>query len=311
MSGDKLSVLVAEGNATLMVALRQLYPQGQTRLELTVVSGISTLLATMEVVDPELIFLDLSVAQPEPLEAVRVVHRAAPEVPLVVVAEEAHRELAERSLTLGALDYLVHGHLDSAALERVLHQALEQNTLEGLANLLRDPVTALYTRDGFLTLAGKAMENATRRERTLVLLCMRLENMPFICAEFGPEAAESSLREIGSLLAGSFRRTDIVARLGDSQFAALAIDAVEPSAPVLCQRLERRIAILNQDLGPLGPLDLRMSVGFWKAGDTAGFPEFLDRVEAGLRGEASRGAEDPRLVRPVSSSPVTGGGGAA
>ena len=289
MSGDKLHVLVAEGSsAAVTAALRNLYSEGQGRLELTIVSGVSTLLATLEVVNAEVVFLDLSVAQPEPLEAVRLIHRAVPEVPLVVVAEEAHQHFAARSLSQGALDYLIHGRIDSATLERVLQQVLSQNTLEGLANLLRDPVTTLYTRDGFLTLGGKAMENATRRERTLVLLCMRLENLPFIRAEFGPAAAETSLREIGSLLAGSFRRTDIVTRLGDSQFAALAIDAIEPSGPVLCQRLERRIAMLNKDIGPWGPLELRLSVGFWKAGDAARFPEFLDRVEAGLRGATPR-----------------------
>lgn len=176
MSGDKLHVLVAEESSTVMTALRQLYPEGQGQLELTVVSGISTLLATLEVVNPELIFLDLSVTQPDPLEAVRLVHRAAPEVPLIVVAEEAHQELAERSLTRGALDYLIHGRLDSATLEQVLQRALEQNTLEGLANLLRDPVTGLYTSDGFLTLAGKAMENAVRREKIHGALCLRHRN---------------------------------------------------------------------------------------------------------------------------------------
>jgi len=47
-----------------------------------------------------------------------------------------------------------------------------------------------------------------------------------------------SLREVAALLAGGFRGTDIIARLGESQFAALAVDAAEPSAPVLCQRME-------------------------------------------------------------------------
>ncbi|HYL86681.1 MAG TPA: diguanylate cyclase [Candidatus Angelobacter sp.] len=284
MSREKLRILLAEGDSgRLTAALRQLYPEGQNHLELTEVSGVSTLMATLEVVNPELIFLDLSLGQPDPLDAVRLVHRAAPEVPLIVVADEANKDLAARSLNQGALDYLVESRLDPATIERVLQKVLEQNTVEGLANLLRDPVTGLHTRDGFLTLAGRALDNAARRESTLVLLCMLVENLDAIRAEFGLSAAESTLREIGKLLAGSFRRTDIVARLGDSQFAALAVDAVEPSAPVLCQRLEKRITVLNKDIGPWGPLEPRMSVGFWRAGDTTWFPEFLDSVEAGLR----------------------------
>ena len=127
------------------------------------------------------------------------------------------------------------------------------------------------------------MESARHKDSTLVLLCMRIENLSWIRAEFGPGAVESSLRGIGALLAGSFRRTDLVARLGESQFAALAIDAVEPSGPVLCQRLQRRIAVLNQDIGPWGPLELRMNVQFWSPREVISFSEWLDAVEAGLR----------------------------
>jgi GGDEF domain-containing protein len=76
------------------------------------------------------------------------------------------------------------------------------------------------------------MENAKRRGST-ILLCLRIENLSSLQAELGSGAAGTALREIGALLSGSFRRTDIVARLGEWQFAALAIDAVEPSGPVL------------------------------------------------------------------------------
>jgi GGDEF domain-containing protein len=91
------------------------------------------------------------------------------------------------------------------------------------------------------------------------------------------------LREVAALLTGGFRGTDILARLGESQFAALAVDAMEPSAPVLCQRLEKRIGMLNRDRGPGGPLELRMSARFWAPKETSTFSEFLDSVEAGLR----------------------------
>jgi diguanylate cyclase (GGDEF)-like protein len=284
MKQKRLRILLAEGEpGEAATALQELFPGEQNGLELTLVSGVSTLLASLELVNPEVILLELSLAHPDPLEAVRLVHRAAPAVPLIVLAGESEKSLAERSLRRGALDYLLKGHMDTHALDRVVRVALERNTLAGLADLLRDRLTGLYTRDGFLTLGEPAMDTAGQKNSTLILLCMRIENLSAIRAEFGSSAAESSLREIGALLAGSFRRTDIVARLGESQFAALAIDAVEPSGAVLCQRLERRIAVLNRDIGPWGPLELRMNVGFWRAKETSTFPEFLDMVEAGLR----------------------------
>jgi chemotaxis response regulator CheB len=54
-------------------------------------------------VNPEVIFLDLALARPEPLEVVRRVHRAAPDVPLIVFAEAAEKDYAAQSLKDGAL----------------------------------------------------------------------------------------------------------------------------------------------------------------------------------------------------------------
>jgi diguanylate cyclase (GGDEF)-like protein len=292
MNEKKLRVLLAEGDpGETAAALRALYPEGHNRLEITNVSSVSTLIATLEIVNPEVIFLDLSLGYPDPLEAARRVHRSAPAVPLIVLADPSAKDCAERSLKQGTQNYLLKGFIDSRTLERVLRAALEHNTLEGLADLLRDSLTGLYGRDGFLTLGERAMETARNRASTLVLLCLRIENLAAVRAGYGPGAVEKSLREVAKLLAGTFRRTDILARLGESQFAALAVDAVEPSAQVLRQRLEKRVVMLNRDMGPWGPLELRMSARFWSPKETMAFSEFLNSVEMELRSAPDASAE--------------------
>jgi diguanylate cyclase (GGDEF)-like protein len=283
MNEKKLRILLAEGDpGETASALRALYPEGQESLELTNVSSVTTLIATVEIANPEVIFLDLSLAHSDPLDAVRRVHRSAPEVPLIVLADGSDKNCAARSLSQGAKNYLIKGFIDRRTLEGVLRAALEHNTLAGLADLLRDSLTGLYIREGFLTLGERAMETAKRNESTLVLLCMRIENLAMLRAGHGSNAVEKSLRGVATLLSGSFRRTDIVARLEESQFAALAVDAVEPSAPVLCQRVEKRIAVLNRDMGPWGPLELRMNARFWSPKEGITFSEFLNSVETEL-----------------------------
>jgi len=303
MNEKKLRILVAEGNpGEIAPALRALYPEAQDSLDLTVVSGVSILIATLDIVNPEVIFLDLALTHPAPMDAVRRVQRSAPAVPLIVVAGASDKDCAVNSLSHGAQDYLLKGFIDSRTLERVLRAALERNTLEGLADLLRDPLTGLYTRDGFLTLGARAMEMAKNRGSTLVLLCLRIENLEAVRTGYGPSAVESSLSEVAKVLAGSFRRTDILARLGESQFAALAVDAVEPSAPVLRQRLEKRIEMLDRDIGPWGPLELRMSARFWSAKDAIVFSEFLDSVESELRIPQAASLEEAALRQAVSAA---------
>jgi hypothetical protein len=55
--------------------------------------------ATIKVVDPEVILLDLSLNLREPTDAVHLVHRTAPGVPLVVFADPAEKKQAIHTLT--------------------------------------------------------------------------------------------------------------------------------------------------------------------------------------------------------------------
>jgi len=284
MSEKKFRVLLAErAPREAEESLRALYPGPDSTLELSIVSTLAALIATIELAVPETIFFDLSLGKPDPLEAVRRIHRAAPQVPLVVFADVSDKSYASRSISEGAIDYLLKGFMDTHTLERVLRTAMERSTLEGLADLLRDQFTGLYNRDGFTTLGTRALESAMRSGGTLVLLCALIENYSSRYEEHGSHGTEQAVRETAELVASCFRRSDFLARLGDAQFAALAVDAAEPSAPALRQRFESRLAIHNQGSQPWKPLALRLSVGCWGAKDSRTFPEFLDAVESRLR----------------------------
>jgi hypothetical protein len=113
MTGKKFRVLLAErapGEAA--DSLRALYPGPDSRLELSIVSTLPTLVATIELDAPETIFFDLSLGKPDLLEAVRRVRRAALGIPLIVFADVADKSYASRSISEG--DRLspkrVHGH---------------------------------------------------------------------------------------------------------------------------------------------------------------------------------------------------------
>jgi diguanylate cyclase (GGDEF)-like protein len=284
VSAKKLRVLMAEGNPSGTVqTLREIFPEPENALELTVVSTVATLLSTIKIADPEVILLDLSLSLRDPYDAVRLVHRSAPGVPVIVIADSADKEHAAQSLTEGAIDYLLKDFIDPRNLDRALRAALERNTFEGLADLLRDPLTGLYTRDGFLTMGGRCQKEAHRTGGTMVLLCALVENLGELRAEFGPGDADSTLSHTAKILARCCRRTDLVARIGEAQFAMLAIDAIAPTASVLRLRVEKHLEMHNQTRPPGGHIKLAMSVGTWAAEDRRPFAEFLDSVETNLR----------------------------
>ncbi len=273
MTQRRLRLLLAEGSSgEAAAALHALYAGNDPGVDLTVVSTVATLLATIKVVDPEVILLDLSLYLREPMDAVHLVHRTAPGVPLVVFADPTQKSQAIHSLTEGAIDFV-----------RVLRAALERNTLAGLTDLLRDQVTGLYSRDGFLTIGRRHQEEAVRSGGSMVLICVLFENLQALRDAFGPGTADRALNDVAALLKGCCRRSDVVGRLGEAQFAVLGVDAVAPSAAVMRNRLEQHLTVHNQTRSPWGPIDLRSSVGSWTPQDQRPFADFLDGIESSLR----------------------------
>src|SRR5207245_11372989 len=117
-------------------------------------------------------------------------------------------------------------------------------------------------RDGLLTVGWHIMGTARDGVGTLVLLCARFDNLERIREKLGEHAAQCSLREIATLLTRSFRRTDLMARIGESQFAALAVDAIDASARELLQRLRKRVEGFNSGVSRFCPLVFRLAVRF-------------------------------------------------
>jgi len=294
MSTKKLRVLVAEdSHDESATSIQALLPKIkiESTLDITAVGSVSTLLPTIKLVSPEMIFLDLSIAQPDASDVVRRLHRSSPGVPIIVLTDSANKKSATQCVIEGAADYILKEEMSEESVNRVFRVALERNTLAGLTDLLRDPITGFHNRDAFLALGARSMDTGKRNAGSLVLLCARLKNFSEIRAEFGPAAADEAIQEVSEVLTKSFRGTDTLARIGDAQFAVLAADAVEPSVQVLRQRIEKRLAVYNQSRGAWGPLELNLSASYWSASDATTFAEFLDRVETGLRGETSPQSE--------------------
>jgi diguanylate cyclase (GGDEF)-like protein len=271
-----LRVLIAEtGGGEVSRTLEQFCREGGESLELTSVSNATTLLPTIQMRTPQIIFLDLALFPNEPVTAVRSVHRAAPNIPLVTVADASAKKAAEQSLQEGAIDYVLREHADGATLSRVLRAALQRNTVLGLTDLLRDPQTGLHNTEGFTALAEKAVQTAERTGGQLILFTAALENMTALREEYGPSAGEQAIRDVAALLRGSFRKSDVVARLGETEFAVLAIDAAEPSAAVMVQRVKTHLVGLNETRKTWGKLELRLNAKFWSALGGQEMSEFL------------------------------------
>jgi diguanylate cyclase (GGDEF)-like protein len=239
--------------------------------------------------------LDLAILGPDAQATIRTVHRAAPNLPLITLANSAEQEAAQESLREGALDFVLRDAADAKTLEKVLRAALEHNTVDGLADLLRDEATGLHNRDGFRALTAKHVQSAQKSGGQLVLISVKVKNLKEIEAEFGHSGSQGAIREAAKLLNRSFRRTDLVARIGEEEFAILAADAAEPSVSIIRQRLESRLAACNRAREPWGAIEMQFTATFWSAEKDRPFSEILDSIE-------SKAVKQEIVLRPMKAS---------
>jgi diguanylate cyclase (GGDEF)-like protein/PAS domain S-box-containing protein len=139
---------------------------------------------------------------------------------------------------------------------------------------LRDELTGLYNRRGFLEHARHQLVGAVRARRPAVLFFADLDGMKKINDGFGHDAGDRAVRATAAALAGVFRQSDIVARLGGDEFAVFAPECAPGDVAVIRARLQVAIDAWNDDRKE--PFRLSISVG--AAAYEPGTPVTLDRL---------------------------------
>ena len=131
---------------------------------------------------------------------------------------------------------------------------------EALRSLsLTDELTGLYNRRGFSTLAERHLSLARRKGQDLLLVLADIDGLKPINDTFGHAAGDQVVIDAGNVLKGTYRRVDIIARIGGDEFTAFPIEAGPDSAEILMNRLQENIAKHNERY--TRPFRLSMSVG--------------------------------------------------
>jgi diguanylate cyclase (GGDEF)-like protein/PAS domain S-box-containing protein len=131
---------------------------------------------------------------------------------------------------------------------------------EALRSLsLTDELTGLYNRRGFSTLAERHLSLARRKGQDLLLVLADIDGLKQINDTFGHAAGDQVVIDAGNVLKGTYRRVDIIARIGGDEFTAFPIEAGPDSSEILMNRLQENIAKHNERY--TRPFRLSMSVG--------------------------------------------------
>lgn len=185
----------------------------------------------------------------------------APDVPILVIADEPDEEEAFSSVQAGAQDYLVQTEVGPSLIVRSVRHAIERHRLfAALRSLsLIDDLTGLYNRRGFADLGEQYLKLARRSGRGITMVYLDLDRFKTINDSLGHHVGDRALLKVADILRATFRRSDIIARLGGDEFGVLALEAADERSETLVERLRERVDDFNKNSSE--PYALSVSIG--------------------------------------------------
>jgi diguanylate cyclase (GGDEF)-like protein len=134
---------------------------------------------------------------------------------------------------------------------------------------VRDELTGLLNRRGFLSTASRYVALAKRNLSLFVCIYFDLDKLKIINDTYGHAHGDTAIKAIASILNKTFRQTDVIGRIGGDEFTVLALDYSETGCNGIIERIDFLVDEYNNVTG--NPWKLGYSCGIASSSQEHGF----------------------------------------
>ena len=220
--------------------------------------GFSPTLLMIAEKSPDVLLLDSTLARNFALCMVIQVRDKIPNLPVVLLPdihgaleaqgssgrEGRKHDSGGRSDTIARTIRFTHGQL---GLQRALLQMV-----------LRDDLTGLHNRRGFMALATRHLRWACDTGQHMVMFFADVDGLKWINDHFGHGEGDRAISLAAACIKRTFRKFDLTARLSGDEFVALTVEEPGRSTETICRRLQSKLADCS---GAESRYKLSLSVG--------------------------------------------------
>jgi two-component system cell cycle response regulator len=181
---------------------------------------------------------------------------------------------------------------------------------------LRDDLTGLHNRRGFIALATRQLKVARDTGQHLVMFFADLDGLKSINDRFGHGAGDQAIAVTAACIKETFRRFDVTARLSGDEFVALIMEQPGRSGETIRRRLQANLAAR---VGADCPYSLSLSVGvahfdpekpvtlleLMRQADTALYKHKRERRSVGSDAVAVANSESTACVAAAAKRPAS------
>ncbi|MGH2889425.1 MAG: diguanylate cyclase domain-containing protein, partial [Solirubrobacteraceae bacterium] len=177
-----------------------------------------------------------------PSDALAQLGAAAPDTPIIVLAERGDETSGVDAVRAGAQDDLLTSELTTALLSRAVRYSVERKRAEAALTqqALHDPLTRLPNRALFLDRLRVALDRSRRTGAPVAVMFLDVDGFKAINDSLGHGAGDRVLTVLAERFRGLLRPMDTVARFGGDEFTFLfeGLDG-EQEAALVAQRISR------------------------------------------------------------------------
>ena len=190
-------------------------------------------------------------------------------------------EVRSRSIEHKGKDSLV-----TAVRDITTHKEM-QARLEHIAN--SDVLTQVGNRRFFMEMGQREYYRTVRYGQPLSLLMLDVDHFKKINDTYGHDIGDEALKALADICTATLRNSDIFARLGGEEFAAILPGSDINGAMILSERLREKVEQMVTETAR-GPIKFTVSIGVTQQveGDE-GIEMILNRSDGGLYGAKANG----------------------
>jgi diguanylate cyclase (GGDEF)-like protein/PAS domain S-box-containing protein len=181
--------------------------------------------------------------------------------------------------------------------------AIEREVEELSARLLQlsegDELTGLHNRRGLLVAGNRLLHFADRQGAVVHALFADVENVQELNDRLGLHAGDAALQAVARALSVAFRKGDVLARIGGTQFLVLALDLSQSECSAITRRIEAHLAHPGTTEYVGAPVGVCLGWTTRQPADCVPLAELVARSDwAMLEAREARSAAQSRLSSP-------------
>ncbi|WP_207061266.1 sensor domain-containing diguanylate cyclase [Motiliproteus sp. SC1-56] len=141
---------------------------------------------------------------------------------------------------LSSLAAWAESELRLSAMSEAQAELLREKS-EAERHTLVDPLTKLWNRNGMEYLLTRELSAAQRKQLSIAVMLIDLDNFATLKARHGESAATATLKEVAARIRASVRPHDVLVRYGEDRYLLFAADCTQEIALQLADRMLNRV----------------------------------------------------------------------